>query len=148
GIKLIKALAREDFEAAEFEEAGRTQFRNSLRVRKAMEIVGPMIEGVGAIGAGLAIFYVYVAGMSVGTFIGLLTCTFMLYDPVKKLSKVHVNLQKCLASTTRIFELMALKPRIADAPGALVLERVRGEIEFENVSFSYIKNVPAVHQLD
>ena len=144
GIKLIKALAREDYEAAEFEEAGRMQFRNSLRVRKAIEIVGPMIEGVGAIGAGLAIFYVYIAGMSVGTFIGLLTCTFMLYDPVKKLSKVHVNLQKCLASTTRIFELMALKPRIADAPGAHELVQCRGEIEFEDVSFSYIKNAAAL----
>ncbi|MEA3186429.1 MAG: ATP-binding cassette, subfamily bacterial MsbA [Chthoniobacter sp.] len=148
GIKLIKALAREDYEAAEFEEAGRQQFHNSLRVRKAIEIVGPMIEGVGALGAGLAIFYVYIAGMSVGTFIGLLTCTFMLYDPVKKLSKVHVNLQKCLASTTRIFELMALKPRIADAPTAHELTNCRGEIEFEGVSFSYIKNVPAVRKLD
>ncbi len=147
GIKLIKALARENFEAAEFEEAGRRQFRNSLRVRKAIEIVGPMIEGVGAIGAGLAIFYVYVAGMSVGTFIGLLTCTFMLYDPVKKLSKVHVNLQKCLASTTRIFELMSLKPTVENAPNATTLKGCRGEIEFKDVSFAYSRKAPAVHEL-
>lgn len=147
GIKLIKALARESFETDEFAASGKEQFRNSMRVRKAMEIVSPMIEGVGALGAGAALIYVYLEGMSAGKFIGLLTCIFMLYDPMKKLSKVHVNLQKCLASTTRIFELMKQRPLIEDAPGAQALKRPRGEIEFENVTFSYVKNVPAVHHL-
>ncbi len=147
GIKLVKALAREDFEAKEFEVGGREQFRNSLRVRKSMEIVGPMIEGVGALGAGLAMVYVYFAGMSAGKFIGLLTCTFMLYDPAKKLSKVHVNLQKCLASTVRIFELMGTRPQIEDAPDAIVLPPSRGEIEFDQVTFSYLKGVPAVRDI-
>src|SRR5438067_2985901 len=147
GIKLVKALAREKYEADEFEESGRQQFRNSLRVRKAIEIVGPMIEGVGAIGAGLALIYVYLAGMSAGTFIGLLTCMFMLYDPMKKLSKVHMNLQKCLASTTRIFELLGKRPLVEDAPNAHALTRCRGEIEFENVTFAYAKSAPALRKV-
>jgi subfamily B ATP-binding cassette protein MsbA len=147
GIKLVKALAREKYEAAEFEESASQQFRNSLRVRKAIEIVGPMIEGVGALGAGLALIYVYLAGMSAGTFIGLLTCIFMLYDPMKKLSKVHMNLQKCLASTTRIFELMQKRPLIENAPDAKKLKNVRGEIEFEDVTFSYVKTSAALRKV-
>lgn len=149
GIKVIKALAREKYETDEFAEAGRTQFRNSLRVRKAIEIVGPMIEGVAAIGVGLALIYVYQFGISAGKFLGLVTGLFMLYDPVKKLSKVHLNLQKCLASTTRIFNLMNIQPAVADAPGAIELKHCRGEIEFDDVTFTYDrKNPPAVKFLN
>ena len=148
GIKLVKSLAREKYETDQFEVAGERQFHNSLRVRKAVEIVGPTIEGVAAIGAGLALVYVYLAGMSVGSFVGLLVGIFMLYDPMKKLSKVHVNLQKCLASTSRIFNLMATVPTIQDAADAVELKQCRGEIEFRNVGFSYIKGVPAVRELD
>lgn len=148
GIKLIKSLAREKYETDQFEDAGKQQFRNSLRVRKAVEIVGPTIEGVAAIGAGLALVYVYWAKMSVGSFVGLLVGIFMLYDPMKKLSKVHVNLQKCLASTARIFDLMGTVPQIQDAPKALTLGECKGQIEFRDVGFAYIKGVPAVKHIN
>jgi subfamily B ATP-binding cassette protein MsbA len=67
---------------------------------------------------------------------------------MKKLSKVHVNLQKCLASTTRIFEMMGTQPQIQDAPEAITMESCRGQIEFRKVGFSYIKAVPAVREID
>ena len=105
GIRVIKSLAREQDEARDFEQSSRHQFRNSMRVRKAVEIVGPMIESVAALGVGLALFYVWYSGTPASKFVGLLAGTFMLYDPVKKLSKVNGQMQKCLASTTRIFEL-------------------------------------------
>ena len=144
GIRVIKSLAREEDEARDFENSSRHQFRNSMRVRKAIEIVGPMIEGVAALGVGLALFYVWHSGTSASKFIGLLTGTFMLYDPVKKLSKVNGQMQKCLASTTRIFELLALEPSVQDQPQAPPLGSVRGAIEFSNVSFGYRSQSPAV----
>jgi len=144
GIRVIKSLAREEDEARDFESSSRHQFRNSMRVRKAIEIVGPMIEGVAALGVGLALFYVWHSGTSASKFIGLLTGTFMLYDPVKKLSKVNGQMQKCLASTTRIFELLALEPSVQDQPQAPALGSVRGAIEFSNVSFGYRSQSPAV----
>jgi ATP-binding cassette, subfamily B, bacterial MsbA len=147
GIKVVKALSREEHEARHFEEAGKAQFQNSMRVKKSMEIVGPMIEAVAAVGVGLALVYVYYQRMSAGTFLGLLVGIFTLYDPVKKLSRVHVQIQKALASTTRIFELMSLKPAIRDAEDAQQLTRCRGDILFENVSFSYGSGVPAVRDI-
>jgi len=147
GIRVIKSLAREEDEARDFEQSSRHQFRNSMRVRKAIEIVGPMIEAVAAVGVGLALFYVWYNGISASKFIGLLAGTFMLYDPVKKLSKVNGQMQKCLASTTRIFELMALEPSVQDAPDATPLGKVRGEISFDHVSFGYRADQPAVSDI-
>ncbi|MEO7796867.1 MAG: ABC transporter ATP-binding protein, partial [Opitutaceae bacterium] len=144
GIRVIKSLAREQDEARDFEQSSRHQFRNSMRVRKAIEIVGPMIEAVAAVGVGLALFYVWYWQIRAAEFIGLLTGIFMLYDPVKKLSKVNGQMQKCLASTTRIFELMALEPTVRDTPGVTALGTVRGEIFFDRVTFGYRPDQPAV----
>ncbi len=144
GIRVIKSLAREEDEARDFEQSSRHQFRNSIRVRKAVEIVGPMIESVAAVGVGLALFYVWYWQISAAEFIGLLVGIFLLYDPVKKLSKVNGQMQKCLASTTRIFELMALEPTVQDAPGATALAKVRGEISFDHTTFGYRAEQPAV----
>lgn len=137
GIKLIKALAREGHESQKFRVASQAQFGNSIRVRKAMEIVGPIIEAVSAIGVGMALVYVYHTKISPAVFLGLLSGLFMLYDPVKKLSRVHVQIQKCLSSTTRIFDLMNQQPTIQDAPDAVELKDIRGAIEFQDVRFTY-----------
>ena len=137
GIRVIKSLCREEDEMKEFEDSSATQFRNTVKIRKAIEIVSPLIESVAAVGVGLALFYVWYYHVSAATFIGLLTGLFMLYDPVKKLSKVSGQMQRCFASTTRIFELLALEPSVKDLPGAKVLPKSRGEIYFEDVFFQY-----------
>ncbi len=137
GIRVIKSLCREEDEMKDFEESSATQFRNTVKIRKAIEIVSPLIESVAAVGVGLALFYVWYYHVSAATFIGLLTGLFMLYDPVKKLSKVSGQMQRCFASTTRIFELLALEPSVRDLPEAKVLPKSRGEIYFEDVWFQY-----------
>lgn len=146
GIRVVKALVREKNEIGKFVDTGDFQFKVAMRVRKAMEIVGPIIEAVSAIGVMLALVYVGVRGISAGTFLALVTALFMMYDPVKKLSKIHLQLQKALVSTERIFELMHVKPEIEDAPAALELGNAKGEIVLENVSFSYRNDLPPAVQ--
>ncbi len=137
GIRVIKSLCREEDEMKEFEESSATQFRNSMKVRRAIEIVSPMIESVAALGVSLALFYVWYYQVSSATFVGLLLGLFTLYDPVKKLSKVSGQMQRCFASTSRIFELLELEPSVKDLPDAKVLPKSRGEIYFEDVWFQY-----------
>ncbi len=143
GVRVVKSLGREAHEVRDFEIAGREQFQNAIRVRKAMEIVGPMIEAIAAVGIGLALFYVWYKGVSAPALISMLLGLFMLYDPVKKLSKVHLQIQKALSATERIFALMHLHPTVADAPGAKVLGRVTGAIELRDVTFAYRPNLPS-----
>jgi len=142
GIRVVKALGREPFEIRDFQEASKEQFSRAIRVRKAMEIVGPLIEAISAVGVGLALFYVWMRGISASTFIGLLGGLFMLYDPVKKLSKIHVTIQKALSATERIFELMHLEPSVQDAPDAPALPPARGEITIRDLTFRYRTNRP------
>lgn len=146
GIRVVKALSREPREVRNFEETGDAQFVTAMQIRRAIEIVGPIIEAVSAVGVMMAMVYVGMRGISAGTFIALVTAIFMMYDPVKKLSKIHLQLQKALVSTERIFELMNVEPEIKDMPDALDLSRAHGEIIFDDVSFSYRDDLPPAVQ--
>ena len=142
GIRVVKALSRETHEIQGFEATGDHQFAVAIKVRRAIEIVGPIIEAVSAVGVMMALVYVGVRGIPAGTFLALVTALFMMYDPVKKLSKIHLQLQKALVSTERIFDLMHIEPEIKDSPTAVELGRARGQIVFKDVSFSYRKDLP------
>lgn len=137
GIRLIKSYAEEKLMIRQFNGAAKRQFRNSLRVRKSTEITSPMVEVVAATGVGLALFYVYAAELSAAKFLALMAGIFLLYEPIKSLSRIHMQLQKCLSATTNIFELMRRPPSITDAPDAMTLQGCRGEIAFEDVQFAY-----------
>ena len=144
GIRLIKSYAEEKLMIKMFNRAAKRQFRNSLRVRKSTEITSPLVEIVAAAGVGLALFYVYAAELSAAKFLALMAGIFLLYEPIKSLSRIHMLLQKCLSATTNIFELMRQPPAIVDAPDARELEKCRGEIVYEDVEFSYGPQAPAL----
>ena len=137
GIRVIKSFAREDYQVAQFEVANHEQFKSGLRVRKAMEIVSPMVEVVAAFGVGLALLYLHYTGIGLSAFFGLAMGMFFLYAPVKQISRMHMQIQKCRAATTNIFSLLDLQPTVRDAPDAKVLTHCRGEVEFRDVCFRY-----------
>jgi ATP-binding cassette, subfamily B, bacterial MsbA len=143
GIRVIKAFAREKRESEQFGALSLEQFRSGIRVRKAIEIVSPMVEAVTAIGVGLALFYVWCTHLSAAKFLALLAGIFMLYDPIKKLSRIHLVMQQCFNATNNIFEIMNREPVIKDRPDALEITGSRGDIRIESVTFRYRPGLPA-----
>jgi ATP-binding cassette, subfamily B, bacterial MsbA len=143
GIRVIKAFARERREAENFETLSQEQFKSGVRVRKAIEIVSPMVEAVTSLGVGLALFYVWYAHLSAAKFLALLAGMFVLYDPVKKLSRIHLIMQQCFNATNNIFEILNRQPAIQDKPEAVVIGHSEGDIRIENVTFRYRPGLPA-----
>ncbi len=139
GIRVIKSFARETFQMRIFDKSSDQQFRSSMSVKKSMAIVQPMMESVSAFGVALALLYVHYSHLSIGSFIALMLGMFLLYDPIKNLSKIHVTIQNCLGAATSILELLETKPTIHDLPGARPLEKVQGHIALEAVNFSYAR---------
>jgi len=146
GIRVIKAFAREKREAENFESLSNEQFKSGIRVRKAIEIVSPMVEAVSAVGVGLALFYVWYTHLSAAKFLALLAGIFMLYDPIKKLSRIHLVMQQCFNATNNIFEVLKRQPAIQDAPGAIEIGGSEGDIRIENVTFRYRPGLPSAVQ--
>jgi len=137
GIRVIKSFGREEHQVKSFARSNRLQFENMLRIIKAMEGVGPMVEAIAAIGVGLALIYVYFRQISAGHFIALNAGIFLLYEPIKALSRIQVIMERAIQATTEIFAILDSKPSIQDTPDALELPPSGGRMELENVTFQY-----------
>ena len=147
GIRIVKAHAREDYEAARFDAASDKIMQFIMRWRKALELTGPLVETVASLGVGLALWWTWSYQLGFAKFIALNGGMVMLYPAFKSLSRIHLTMQRCLASTTAIFELLDRVPAIQDAPDARVLPRVRGAVEFQGVTFAYGPAMPAVRDI-
>lgn len=145
GIRVVKTHAREDYEAGRFNEANQAMLRFVMKWRKAMELTGPAVETVASLGISAALFYAWWAKLPNGTLLALVGALVLIYPAFKSLSRIHLMMQKCLAATTKVFELLDRAPAIQDAPNAQPLAEVRGSICFEDVTFTYPgKDAPAV----
>jgi subfamily B ATP-binding cassette protein MsbA len=141
GIRVIKSFAREAHQEKEFKRSNQLQFSQMMRIIRSMEATGPLVETIAALGIGLALLYVYAANLSAGRFFGLITGIFILYDPIKTLSKIQIVMQQSIAATTAIFALLDSEPTVQDAPNAVALSSWQGRIDFENVTFRYANTV-------
>ncbi len=149
GIRVIKSFAREDHQEKIFRKSNRLQFQNAMRIIRAMEAVGPLVETMAAIGVGLALLYVYLSHLSAARFIALNAGIFLLYDPIKNLSRIQITMERSIQATTEIFRIMDTEPTVLDAPDAKEMTRPTGRLDFENVSFRYANGVTdAVSELD
>ena len=141
GIRVIKSFGREEHQEKSFRRSNQLQFSNMMRMIKSMEAVGPLVETIAAAGVGLALLYVYTVNLSAGRFFGLISGIFVLYEPIKTLSRIHVVMQRSLQATTEVFRILDLEPTVKDAQNAIELPFSKGRLDFENVVFRYANTV-------
>ncbi len=141
GTKIVKAFGREEHERQRFRRANRRLYDLLMRDVRVDEITSPLMEFIGALGIGAALWYggyrVIQGETTPGTFFSFLAGLMMLYGPIRKLSNVSNQIQQALPAADRVFELLDLKQTVADRPEARPLQEVRETIAFENVSFQY-----------
>src|SRR4030095_6188884 len=141
GIRVVKSFARETYQEKEFQRSNQLQFSQMMRIVRSLEAVVPLVEIIAAIGVGMALLYVYAANLSAGRFLGLITGIFILYDPIKTLSRIHIVIQRSVAATTAILAILHHDPTVQDAPNAVALTSSQGRIDFDDVTFRYATTV-------
>ena len=148
GIRVVKSFGNENLEMEKFEE-GNQAFVDSKRL--SYRYMGLYHSGLGAMTTMVTIG-VLVAGAVMLTRGSLKTTdliTFLLYisnftEPVKKLIDFTEQFQNGYTGYERFLEIMNVEPDIKDAPDAVDLKAVKGEIRFENVSFRYEEGLDSV----
>jgi len=137
-MEIIKSNSSQQYEQEKFSKENMNFFKFSMKQSKTNALVSPVLEFFGSIAIAVAIYIganeVIDGELSVGSFFAFVTALFMLYDPIKKLSKVHNQMQDALAATERIEELFQTKPAIVS--GDRVLERI-DRVVFDDVSLFY-----------
>ncbi|MFZ4388092.1 MAG: ABC transporter ATP-binding protein, partial [Chthoniobacterales bacterium] len=147
GIKVVKAFSRTRYELDRFDASGRLQFRQIMRARRIMEITSPLAESLAALGVSLGLFYVYTIGMSGSTFLSLCFGIFLLYNPLRTLSKLQLTLARGEIVMQGVLGMMREIPSVVDTPDATPLLHCDGEIELQGISFGYRSNIPVVRDL-
>jgi ATP-binding cassette subfamily B protein len=141
GALLVKTFGRENQEITRFEESAREVRR--LSIRRAM--VGRWFMFSMGLFSALAPAVVYWYGghrviddaATLGTVVASASLLTRLYGPISQLLNLNVTVLSSLALFERIFDYLDLEHEIADRPGAVTLDDVRGEVRFDDVSFSY-----------
>lgn len=153
GSKIIKIFNLQAFEKKRFKEKTKVLFQLEMKKVIAKALSSPIMEFLG--GLGIA-FIIWFGGMRVingtstpGTFFSFLTAVMMLYDPVKKLSKLNNTIQEGVASATRIFDILEETSPITEVKSPEILEGRTFDVEFDHVGFSYNENeAPALNDIN
>src|SRR4029079_6408313 len=128
-------------EANRFREASDRLYRTNLKITSTVSLLPPIMEFLGGVAVIALLWYGrrQIEGNStdMGHFLAFIAAAFMLYTPVKRLSRVNANLQQAIAAATRIFEILDTHSEVRERPGAQALAPLARSIEFRDVSFAY-----------
>ncbi|HLA08575.1 MAG TPA: ABC transporter ATP-binding protein [Anaerolineales bacterium] len=148
GVRVVKALLREDENTKEFQELTTRMYKASYRAAWLSALFLPTVQIIAAIALGLIVGYggkqITLGVMTIGgiqAFVSYLT--FMMW-PVQDLARVYAEMQHSIASAERIFKLIDTPPEVHDRSDAIEAKTLMGEIEFDGVDFYYEDRKPVL----
>lgn len=141
GVRVVKALGREDANLQEFSLLTRDMYQSGYRAAWLSALFLPSVQIVSAVALGSVVWYggwqVEFGGMTIGGIQAFVSyITFMMW-PIQDLARVFAEMQHAIASAERIFSLIDSIPDVKDRPDAFDPGSIHGDIEFENVTFYY-----------
>ena len=137
GAAIVKAYGNEAHEQTRFEKHNADFFRRQVKIVASKAAINPLME-IFAVVAAIAIFvYARSAGLDLPSLTVFLVSMVVMYDPVKKLTRIHLVIQQTSAAAERIYAVLDTEDTVADLPGARPLDEPVTEITYDRVSFAY-----------
>jgi ABC-type multidrug transport system fused ATPase/permease subunit len=141
GIRVVRSFGQEPQHMARFGELNEDNREANMVTVRLNASYFPAVEML----SGLALAGIVLYGglqtleghITIGTIVAFVAALSYLFEPIQQLSQLYTTYQSGMAALEKIFLLLDVRPDIEDRPDALVLGRMRGEIEFEGVSFAY-----------
>ncbi len=151
-IRVVKAFAREDYEVQRLEERSLEGIETALRARSLKAKLSPFVEVIVSIGTCLVLWFgvrmVLAGTLSAGSLIVFILYLGKMYKPMQDLSKMADAYSKAAVGYERVREVLETERQVADLPRARQALRLKGEIEFEHVSFGYTEDRPVLRDIN
>jgi subfamily B ATP-binding cassette protein MsbA len=144
----VRAFGLEQRETVRFGRATTALVEAQMRIVKYAQALTPAIEVLSAVGIAATLIFAHRAGVRWETFIAVLTALYMCYEPIKKIGALNSELRRGEASLDRLEVVLHEPVTIADPAQPVPVTRLRGDIAFAGVSFSYNGDVPALSGID
>jgi ATP-binding cassette subfamily B protein len=148
GVRVVKALGREDENMQEFSGLTKQMYRAGYRAAWLSALFLPTVQIISAFAVGAIVYFsgqpAMLGEMSIGGIQAFVSyITFMMW-PIQDLARVYAEMQQAIASAERMFSLIDSVPEVQDQPGAVDPGSLTGEIVFEDVDFYYDNDKPVL----
>jgi len=152
GVRVIQSLSREDENARRFDRINAQNLNANVQAGRLTAAVMPLVELIVAVAMALVVGYggwrVLNGHMEIGTLVGFALALNLLFDPVRDLVLQYTQLQRAMAGGERVFEVLDTTPEFEDKPDAIERADIEGRVDFNNVSFRYVDDVPVLSNID
>ncbi|WP_223700979.1 ABC transporter ATP-binding protein [Sutcliffiella deserti] len=157
GVRVTQSFTQEKENMAFFDRINTENFESWRNATKQNAIFRPFVEMSNAIGTAILIWFgAYLiqsnlqggtSTLTIGVFVSFAFYLGMFWEPISRLGQLYNMLLVGMASSERIFEFLDEKPNVDEKDHALEIDNVRGEIEFEEVEFSYDNKRTALNKI-
>ena len=141
GTAVVRSFANEDYEQGQFDKRNRNFLEKALKHTdwnaKTFAITNTITDLAPLLVIAFAAYQVINDNLTMGTMVAFVGYMERVYSPLRRLINSSTTLTQSVASIDRVFELYNEPYDIKDLPGAPALENIKGEIEFDDVSFQY-----------
>jgi subfamily B ATP-binding cassette protein MsbA len=140
GHRIVKAYNLEHIAAEKFRVTARKSVGHYMRIVRANEIPGPLIEFFGSCGVALVLAYlIYLSPShpSSTDFIQLVGSIFVMYQPIKNLTRLQNQIVQARAASERVFALLATQNAVPEPVQPRLLQAGGADIQFDHVHFTY-----------
>lgn len=152
GVRVVRAFAQEDREINRFNARSTAVFDATVYAERFVATFWPIMAFITAFGSFIVWWIggsnVITGEMTLGMLTGFLAYLAMFYGPLQMLTRIPDWLSRCLTATERIFEVLDTDPEVANAPDAVAMPEMQGEVEFVNVCFGYESYKPVLHDVN
>ena len=152
GVRAIQSLSREDLNSQQFEQVNSAHFEANMQSVRFSAGMTPVVELLVAVATSLIVLFggerVLSGTLLVGTLLAFILYIQNFFDPIRSMTMEYTQLQRAMASGSRVFELIDVKPEVADSSDSIKVSRLQGDIVFENVRFGYEPGVEILHDVN
>jgi len=144
GIRVVRTFAREGHHEAQFASLNEDNREANMRTVKLNASYFPAVEMLSGVAMAVIVLYggyqAIDGNITTGTVVAFVLTLSFLFEPIQQLSQLYATYQSGMAALEKIFQLLDVQPDLTDRADAVELPRIRGEVEFEDVSFAYRKH--------
>jgi ATP-binding cassette subfamily B protein len=148
GVRVVKALRREEQNLVEFGEQSGQMYRAAYRAAWWSALFLPSVQIIGSLALGAVVWYgglqTQVGGMTIGGIQAFVSYIAFMLWPIQDMARVYASMQDAIASAERVFSLLDSEPEVANREGAIDRGSIRGDIVFEDVDFYYEEGKPVL----
>jgi ATP-binding cassette subfamily B multidrug efflux pump len=141
---VVKAFAREPYEATRFDDAATALMAQQLLVNRIFSFLFPLIFLIAQLGQAAILYFggrqILAGSLDLGEYQKFSLYLVYVFFPLGQLGFIITLMAQAGASAGRIFEVLDAKSEIADKPGAIALPPIQGRVEFRDVTFRYFNS--------